>query len=253
MNKNEILNSPIILQVPITQDTCFRTLFFLEINEFGLHLECHPTPKEIKLPAQWSGLLLLDKNGFSVKGGQARCYLVNPLVFSKLLVFADVSRDATFEPDQQPMIELIPINKPHALHDQRSAEYWFIETIINDTEHFYKLADLLRRTEHYWLVRFLLKKSAGNHNLHELGQDYGVSDSHFRRLCKQALGHSTKTELRLWRVARALLDMTDRKINFTEIAVRHGYASSSHFSNDVKELLGISPRALSDILNLAKK
>lgn len=254
MNKNDILNSPIILQAPLTKATCFRSLFFLEVNEFGLSFEYQPNPQIISLPEQWCGLLLLDKYGFSIKSGQARCHPVNPLVFSKLLVFADASHDTEVEPEHEPIRETIPmLEHPQALLTQRSAEYWFIDMIMNNTESFNKLANLLRRTEHYWLVRFLLNKSASGDNLHVLGQHYGVSDSHFRRLCKQALGHSTKTELRLWRVARALLETTDRENNFTEIAVRHGYASSSHFSNDVKELLGISPRALSDILRLVKK
>lgn len=219
-----------------------------------MNFECQPNPQTISLPEQWEGLLLLDKYGFSVKSGQGRGHLVNPLVFSKLLAFADVSHDSEVEPEHDPILETIPMNQhPQALLTQKSAEYWFIGMIMNDAKNFNKLANLLRRTEHYWLVRFLLNKSGSGDNLHALGQHYGVSDSHFRRLCKQALGHSTKTELRLWRVARALLETTDRKNNFTEIAVRHGYASSSHFSNDVKELLGISPRALSDILKLVKK
>lgn len=253
MKKNEILNSPVVFQVPLNKATCLRTLFFLEVDQQGLQLELNPTSKVIDLPPHWNGLLLLDKSGFEVKSGKALCYTVNPLIFSKLLVFADASRDNELEADQNPIMEIIPMDSPDILRDRRSAEYWFINIIINNVKSFTSLASLLRRTEHYWLVHFLFKKSASGDNLHKIGQHYGVSDSHFRRMSKQALGHSTKTELRLWRVARAVLDMTDRENNFTQIAIKHGYASSSHFSNDVKELLGISPRSLSDILNLAKK
>ncbi|MGL6148964.1 MAG: helix-turn-helix domain-containing protein, partial [Plesiomonas sp.] len=77
--------------------------------------------------------------------------------------------------------------------------------------------------------------------------------SHFRRLCRHALGSAAKAELRDWRMARSLLDVVEGQENLTQVAIKHGYASSSHFSNEIRELLGVSPRGLSNIIQLASK
>ena len=111
------------------------------------------------------------------------------------------------------------------------------------------LASFLRRTEWYWLIRFLLNESVNNGKLHELGARYGLSYSHFRRLCRNALGNSAKSELRGWRIARALLDVVEEGQSLTQVAMRYGYASSSHLSNDIRDAFGVSPRGLWNMIN----
>lgn len=66
---------------------------------------------------------------------------------------------------------------------------------------------------------------------------YGVSYSHFRRLCSYALGGKVKTELCGWRVARAVLEIIEGNSDMTTIAHKYGYSSSSHFSAEVKSRL----------------
>lgn len=67
-----------------------------------------------------------------------------------------------------------------------------------------------------------------------LGEDYGVSYTHFRRLCSRALGGKAKSELRNWRMAQSLLNSVEGHENITQLAVNHGYSSPSHFSSEIK-------------------
>jgi AraC-like DNA-binding protein len=75
-----------------------------------------------------------------------------------------------------------------------------------------------------------------------LGERYGLSKSHFNRLCREVLGNGVKHELRLWRATEAMLEVFDRREALTAIAYDHGFSSPSHFSREVKELFGVSPR-----------
>jgi AraC-like DNA-binding protein len=68
-----------------------------------------------------------------------------------------------------------------------------------------------------------------------------VSESHFRRLCRRALGRGLKRELRQWRAANAVLDVVESRDSMTDVAISNGFASSSHFSREIRDLFGISP------------
>lgn len=104
-----------------------------------------------------------------------------------------------------------------------------------------RLCDFLRSQETYGLVRFLLDEGMSKHPISALSHRYGVSESHFRRLCRRALGKGVKRELRQWRAATAVLDVVMGKQSMTDVAMTHGFASSSHFSREIKDLFGVSP------------
>lgn len=70
----------------------------------------------------------------------------------------------------------------------------------------------------------------------------------FRRLSRRALGNTAKSALRDWRLGQALFELINGDNNLTTIAMNHGYASLSHFSNEVKEVIGVSPRNLKKLL-----
>ena len=105
----------------------------------------------------------------------------------------------------------------------------------------------------YGLVRFLLEQGTRSEKLNTLAQRYGVSVSHFRRLCRQALGSAAKPALRGWRTAQALLNMSLQDGSLTDVALEFGFASSSHFSKEIRELVGFAPSSLADITYLPGK
>jgi|GEM_PF-1177235 len=104
------------------------------------------------------------------------------------------------------------------------------------------LLHYLRRQESYALTKYLLQSRGDYVHLNELCVNYGLSYSHFRRLCRRPLGQGTKARLRAWRAARTLLEIIESDRKIFDIAVENGYTSSSHVSNDIKQLFGFTPR-----------
>lgn len=166
--------------------------------------------------------------------------------FCKLLAFLDEVERETGRPAGPASSLALPL-APRDAVDPRTLEYWFIRQHIAGSETFAALQLFLRRLENYWLVKFLLAESSQLKNIGDLGNEYGLSYSHFRRICKSVLGNSVKAEMKVWRAARSLLDAVDGKGNMTEVAIRNGYASSSHFSTEIKNLFGLSPRAILEL------
>ncbi|MFV8808617.1 helix-turn-helix domain-containing protein, partial [Yersinia enterocolitica] len=130
------------------------------------------------------------------------------------------------------------------LSNRTITEFWFLSAYLERKEWFTPLCDLLRKSEYYYLVRYLLSQSIKQNTLYDLGKIYGVSYSHFRRLCNYALGGKVKAELCSWRMARAVLEIIEGKSDMTSVAYKYGYSSSSHLSADVKSRLGKTPREL---------
>ncbi|ONC26353.1 hypothetical protein AQ914_04540 [Burkholderia pseudomallei] len=107
-----------------------------------------------------------------------------------------------------------------------------------------RLLDFMRTQEAWHLVRFLLDEHGGAKTVAALGERYGLSKAHFNRLCREVLGNGLKRELRQWRAVCAVLEMLERRDGMASVAFEHGFSSSSHFSREIKELLGVSPRYL---------
>ncbi|WP_374191068.1 helix-turn-helix domain-containing protein [Candidatus Symbiopectobacterium sp. 'North America'] len=62
------------------------------------------------------------------------------------------------------------------------------------------------------------------------------------------MGNTAKSALRDWRLGQTLFELINGDNNLTTIAMNHGYASLSHFSNEVKKVIGVSPRNLKKLL-----
>ncbi|MEB0140397.1 MULTISPECIES: helix-turn-helix domain-containing protein [unclassified Undibacterium] len=239
---------PQLLQLP--------DLFALEVGGEGLQLVLFQGKNisHICFTPGWRGVVVFDQSPVQISVGSALCQDGDISVLTKLQAFMDA--DCGLEMNHSmPNARLVSCagSGLAMLSDRRTIENWFLSQMITEPEQMLAISALLRRLESYALVRFLLTERAEKKNLRELAQSYGISYTHFRRLCNRALGGSVKFELNQWRMARALLDLVDSRCNFTEVALKHGYASSSHFSNEVRGQVGVSPRGLSDIIKLAGK
>ncbi|GGY24035.1 AraC family transcriptional regulator [Paludibacterium paludis] len=197
--------------------------------------------------------LMCARSGeWRVESGEADVTVLNEVFFVKLLSFLDEARNLSSaqDPDNSPFLNL-PVDL--ALDsDRRHIEFWFLGRTLENDRALDPFLALLRRTEAYWLVRYLITASdkLAGASLGELGEQYGLSYSHFRRICKQALGNNAKSELKGWRIARSLLEVVEHRMTLTDVALKYGYASSSHFSTEIKNRLGVSPRSLTDITSL---
>lgn len=202
------------------------------------------------LPAGWQGLLAVHGKFETTDGVQILPMPEACLV--KLQVFIDRG-DAMIEqsPGPAPWAAL-PVSF-EAIESDKLLERWYIEQALRGGLSYRAFASVLRHHENYWLVQFLLEQGASSEKLVWLAQRYGVSVSHFRRLCRHALGGATKPALRAWRTAQALLSMSLEDRSLTDVALQFGYASSSHFSKDIRELVGFAPSSLADITHLSGK
>lgn len=110
------------------------------------------------------------------------------------------------------------------------------------------LFSFVRNVESYWVAHFLLSqamnenKDSGSYKIGNTSKIYGVSESYFRKLCHHAFTRGPKKQLRLWRAAHSALQLIEKNNSITAIAGNNGYASSSHFSSEIKSLFGITPR-----------
>ncbi|MEQ4924309.1 helix-turn-helix domain-containing protein [Proteus hauseri] len=162
-------------------------------------------------------------------------------ICARLLAFIDYARDfskmtaigSEFDINQQ-IFYIENIDK--------SLEYVLISEALKKESQLEPLFVTIRHSESYWLILHLIsyldeKKS----NIAQIGERYGVSGTHFRRLCKRYLGNCGKSQLRSWRAASSILTTLSTDESLTQIAVDNGFSSASHFSNEIKLLFGITP------------
>ncbi|HDL6964081.1 TPA: helix-turn-helix domain-containing protein [Yersinia enterocolitica] len=189
-------------------------------------------------------LVLLDRVHISVTSGTLIYHKVRIDILSKLLAFIDAGRNVEISRNHDSYFCHLNFDEVNVLNDRATTESWFLSAYIEKKEWITPLCDFLRVTEYYDLVRYLLLESINQSSLYDLGKLYGVSYSHFRRLCSYALGGKVKAELSSWRMARAVFDIIEGKSSITSVAYKYGYSSSSHFSADIKSRLGRTPSEL---------
>ena len=208
-------------------------------------------PALLCLDPGWQGLLVV-RHGLQVLSGSAWVLPLSQMNLFKLQFFIDQGGVPGVQPAQ---------SEPWAVLSEggsqgRAAaglECWYLTLALQGDAAYRAFAGHLRSSESYQLLGFLLEQGSGREKLQDLAGRYGVSVSHFRRLCRHALGGAAKSELRGWRTARALLSMAEGAASLTDVALEFGYASSSHFSKEIRELVGVAPSSLIDITRLSSE
>jgi AraC-like DNA-binding protein len=168
----------------------------------------------------------------------------DPFVLPRALAYYDSLRGSR-EPRRQ-VPARIALATPRAIETESGQIAWMLERLAEGCEHFQDLAHHLCRTECYQLVRFVLERSP-ECSIATMARQYGLSNVHFYRLCKRHFGQPLKRQLRLHRAASALLEGVSPDRNFTQLALRHGYSSASHFCVEIKALTGVSPSSIYEI------
>lgn len=199
-----------------------------------------------------NGVVAFSSETFSIAEGSMDYTPLNLQAMCKLQAFLDSSHGfSALDPVQKSPLRMCWSFVPSKMSGEigfRQLENWMIQQSIMSPRVMEPIAAVLRRTEFYWLVKFLIEQMDSSERLRDLGARYGVSVSHFRRLSRNALGNATKVELKSWRLAKALLDHMGSETSLTYLAMNHGYSSLSHFSNDVKLMFGVSPRCLKNVI-----
>ncbi|WP_145932183.1 helix-turn-helix domain-containing protein [Yersinia bercovieri] len=103
--------------------------------------------------------------------------------------------------------------------------------------------DQLRKYEAYGMMCFLLSSSEQRDNIsiNDLSERYGVSTAYFRYLYKQNFKNTAKKKMMGVRMAYAVLQLIESKASILDVGLDAGYCSASHFTNDIKKELGLTP------------
>lgn len=127
-----------------------------------------------------------------------------------------------------------------------------IDLIIQQHSQFNAWCNILRRYEAYGIMRFLLSAAEKdkNANINQLCKKYGVSASYFRQLYRENFNKTAKRKIMSVRMASAILQLIESENSILDIGLEAGYCSASHFTNDIKNELGLTP---SDIRHLGVK
>lgn len=133
-------------------------------------------------------------------------------------------------------------------------EYLVVCEMLNAQSTLSGLFKKIRNSEHYWLIKHLvLAADSKNNSVMDISKSYGLSGTHFRRLCQRYIGSQSKNQLRHWRGVASVLDVLVKEHSLTRIASDHGYCSASHFSNEIRQQFGMSPKKIRDLRHAAKK
>jgi AraC family transcriptional regulator len=89
---------------------------------------------------------------------------------------------------------------------------------------------------------------AGNLSLDDLASVVGFSASHFKVLFREATGLSPHQYLIRRRVERARHLLGEDHLSICQIAIETGFAHQSHLARHMNRVLGVSPKALREML-----
>ncbi|MGL4674551.1 MULTISPECIES: helix-turn-helix domain-containing protein [Providencia] len=103
--------------------------------------------------------------------------------------------------------------------------------------------NVLRKYEAYGMMRFILEaaQSDKNANINQLCARYGVSASYFRQLYRENFNKTAKRKIMSVRMANAILQLIESESSILDVGLEAGYCSASHFTNDIKKELGLTP------------
>ena len=228
-----------------------HSLLFIKsgVDGCSLSIDTKRSKGKLTIDTNKRGILVIEPAMLTINQGSLKYtqFDFNRLV--KLQAFLDEANNKDIKTEKSINWKYLPASLNEDLID-KDIENWFFNQYFFNRKNIDMFSAVLRSNENYRLIKFLLSQYFydPNNKLQEICVRYGLSISHFRRLSLLALGNAPKSELQSWRLVNALLELINKENNFTTIAMNHGYASLSHFSNNMKNEYGISPRELKKIL-----
>ncbi|GAB1439394.1 helix-turn-helix domain-containing protein [Providencia sp.] len=137
--------------------------------------------------------------------------------------------------------EFIPLDEE--FFTDTSIKNVVIDLIIREQPEFEIWCNTLRKYEAYGMMRFILSAAQNdkNANINQLCARYGVSASYFRQLYRENFNKTAKRKIMSVRMANAILQLIESESSILDVGLEAGYCSASHFTNDIKKELGLTP------------
>lgn len=171
--------------------------------------------------------------------GAVAGYSVPASVLSRWMAFRDTAFEAP-QPEDHPRHPFL-LTCPEAIERPELLSALLIEMLRCDPGAHERLRAHVAAGEHYQIARYVLSEGPAS-RVGDLASAYGLSTTQFRRRCGEVFGRSAKDQLRELRASRALLQYEGSHTTLTDLALGAGYASQSHFSDEIKALVGLAPR-----------
>ncbi len=89
----------------------------------------------------------------------------------------------------------------------------------------------------------LAEEEEGRVALRAVAEDVGMSYFHFSRAFKQSMGMSPTNYIGERRIERAKKLMQETDLPISEVALRSGFSSQSHFTTAFRKIAGVTPKA----------
>ncbi|MGG4664636.1 helix-turn-helix domain-containing protein [Providencia vermicola] len=152
-----------------------------------------------------------------------------------------LSKKEIYSPSEQVMQEFIALDEE--LFTSVSIRNVVIDLVIKIHPLFNCWCNVLRKYEAYGMMRFILEaaQSDKNANINQLCARYGVSASYFRQLYRENFNKTAKRKIMSVRMANAILQLIESESSILDVGLEAGYCSASHFTNDIKKELGLTP------------
>ncbi|WP_369309473.1 AraC family transcriptional regulator [Providencia rettgeri] len=152
-----------------------------------------------------------------------------------------LSKKETYSPNEPVTQEFISLDEE--LSTNVSIRNVVIDLVIKMHPRFNCWCNVLRKYEAYGMMRFILEaaQSDKNANINQLCARYGVSASYFRQLYRENFNKTAKRKIMSVRMANAILQLIESESSILDVGLEAGYCSASHFTNDLKKELGLTP------------
>lgn len=149
----------------------------LRVSESPVHLVSQQCASACHLPVGWEGLIAM--NGVFEVRGSVQILPIPEALLVKLQVFIDMGNALIDQRSSQASCAVLPVVYP-IVQSETSLERWYIEQAMVGDVAYQAFASMLRHSESYGLVHFLLEQGTHSEKLSTLARRYGVSVSHFR-------------------------------------------------------------------------
>lgn len=193
---------------------------------------------QVAIPAGMRALVCAGAVPLVVQGAVA-VSAVPASALSRWMAFRDAAFNAP--PVQECPRHPLVVTSALAIEHSEQLCAFLVDLLRQDPNLHDRLRTHVATGEHYQIARYVLGE-APTTRIGDLAAAYGLSPTHFRLRCGEVFGRSAKDQLRQLRATQALLRYQGSQTVLSDLALDSGYASQSHFSDEIKAFVGLSPR-----------